>query len=94
MCFGLGFYEAWGFARTAKPPYRFFKNVMFGFNGSFMMILNLYVNIIKLYRPCIFPLASPAPPFSLTIPITIQYNTHQKQQDKSQKSFLNENKHM
>ena len=27
MCFGLGFYEALGFARASKPPYRFFLKV-------------------------------------------------------------------
>ena len=25
MCFGLGFYEAWGFAQTSNPPYRWRK---------------------------------------------------------------------
>ena len=73
---------------VATPP-------LFGFTGSFMMVLScIYVNIIILYRHA-SSLQPPLPPLSLTIPKQ-QYKktTKKKQQKQVTKSFLKENKRM
>ena len=66
------------------------ESLMFGFTGSFMIILSL-MRILSYLPPCIFPLAFP--PTSL-LSYHSQTTRQKNSRNKSQKSFLNKNKHM
>ena len=77
------------FTLTTMHTTKLQESLMFGFTGSFMIILS-FMRILSYLPPCIFPLVSP--PTSL---LSYHSQTRQKNsRNKSQESFLNENKHM